>query len=156
MIQVMRTLCLWIVLLVLVQPSAARSEPLEKKNVEIAVLLAIDPVPVDSLAYAGKTGQAIANGVLGALGVGLLAGGLANYHTVEDGDDYDDTKNLSIALGGLVLYAAALLWDGIGGVVAVNSHNRDVEAKRSARRFDVQPMVQMTANGMTGGLRVEF
>jgi len=126
----------------------------EEKSIGAAVLLGLDPLPGDSLYYAGRKRQAAWNAGLGLLGAGLIAGGFASHDSGDDDDDFVDEDAIVMVTAGLAAYAGSLVWDAIGGIHGTAAYNREL---REAKRVSVLPAASVNADGVPLlGLRAEW
>jgi hypothetical protein len=122
------------------------------KSVGVAVALGLDPLPADALFYAGKPVQGSIDLIIG-MGGGFLTG---LYVSSCGGNEDCGPGAGSLLVGGVVIYFSALIWDGIGGIAGVKSHNEKVRNRRSSIWNTVQPSVAVTNEGMFIGGQFRF
>src|SRR5262245_40467769 len=117
----------------------------ESKSTTLAVVLGLDLVPGDALFYAGKSGQGLGNIGVAVGGLGLAIVGAARAAGAGAGCNVncDDPASVTMVTVGLSMYGASFLWDLIGGIYGVSSHNQKV-ARKTSWIQSLQPMVAAT------------
>ena len=135
---------------------AQEQKPLKLKSEGLAYALAFDPIPGDALFYAGKPMQGVISSILGVLGGLLITNGImdkqspCSSHPTDLCLDFSSTK---IILGAIP-YAGSLIWDGIGGVYGVKTHNERV--KKQAITFAPEISVNPTNGSTYAGIKIGF
>ncbi|MFH1262621.1 MAG: hypothetical protein V1495_04140 [Pseudomonadota bacterium] len=129
------------------------------KSMGVATVLALDPIPADALFYAGKSGQGVANFLIGTLGGFLFWAGMYDNLTMSPAEKHDLS---SIGTGvmisfGAILYFPALLWDALGGLAGTAAHNRRVQERTHHSILErVRPTLAVTQNGAFAGAQITF
>jgi hypothetical protein len=133
-------------------------EPLQLKSETAAWVLGLDPLPADALYYAGKPIQGTINLLLGIPGAILFWGGV--YLVAKEdtcgtlGCDSEWGKGYMAV--GSIAYVPALIWDAIGGIHGVKSHNRLVKQKLSQQKQKWNLSVTPTQDGVFVTAKMEF
>lgn len=127
------------------------------KSETTALLLGLDPIPGDSLFYAGEYLQGSVNLVVGAasmVGLGFGISGL--FCDNQHGDDGCKIQAFVLTLGSAFPYLAMLIWDAFGGVDGVEEYNERAIRHHASIWNRVQPSLAVTQEGAFGGVRITF
>jgi hypothetical protein len=143
-----------IVLVMLVSSAVAQEAVPQLKSAGLAAVLALDPIPGDALAYAGKPVQATINATVGTLSGILFYAGLIGSFQECSGDDCELGPMFAMAVGSLP-YFSMLIWDAAGGIGGVIEHNDRLRKKASVFNT-LQPVISITSDGGHVGLNFKF
>jgi hypothetical protein len=132
---------------------------LELKSEGLAWALGLDPIPGDALFYGEKPIQGAANFLLGGVGAYLFYWGLfahLNSRCKPTNSDSMCGVEKYVMIGGAMLYLPALIWDAIGGVSSVYSHNKKVRQQQSSFLNTFRPTLAVTKEGVFAGAEFNF
>lgn len=127
----------------------------QPKSLTSAILLGLDPIPGDSLLYAGRPVQGTVDLIVGGVGLGLLLWGVTDIDGGHGLSCYDDCGIWYVLAGGLI-YAPAYLWDLIGGPIAVARHNNEIAKQAKKPSVSWMPIAQVSDKGAFLGAHVRF
>lgn len=144
-------------LILLLSYSRARAEGVAtfQKSENVALFLALDPIPGDALFYAGQHRQAVLNLIVGgAGGAAFYSGAVA---LMKSGSSEDNRAMAKWALGiGSLIYFPALIWDAVVGLRSVR-HEKRIESKVTASGVGtLRPRLMYASRRVYGGLELTF
>ena len=130
--------------------AADDSTDTKSKNVGVALLLGLDPLPADSLFYAGNKTSGYINLGVGGLGAGILAGSIIGAQTCDSDEGFDCLFwTIPASIGGGI-YVSTLIWDAIGGVASTKRHNERLQKSPRTGISLIGPSVAYVENSFYG------
>ncbi len=156
----MKTFIVLAITLLFWSTTYAGEPDLKPKSETTAWVLALDPIPADSLFYAGRPVQGAFGTLTSLIGAAAIFGGvLFNLEDCSGSEpcilNSHETIYTLFAVGG-GLYLGSLIWDGIGGVHYVKKYNAEFVQKKTSFINAFQPTFAVTDKSAMVGAQFRF